>query len=239
MPRRRLPNRATAGGVQGGAATEQAETSAKATDPTLGEGTLSVAERSALLKYYYNVDNVASLTSSAYKLYKAVKHQHPTLTLDKCRFFLQTQSPYTLTAPRRTYIPRNPMEVYRCFDVLACDIMVLMQFTDANSPQRYCMLVVDVFSRYCWHFMLETRSAAEIVPKFEALLEELRPRLLKTTIYFDRESAIISRQFRQMLKKFDVQLQLSYSETKVSHAEILIRYLKRSLLHVSRVLNIY
>ena len=230
MPRRRLSNRTPAGGVQGGSTSAQAQASTETTDPTLGKGTLTGAERAALLKYYYNVDNVAALTSSVYKLYKALKPQHPTLTLDKCRFFLQTQSPYTLTAPRRTYIPRNPMEVYRCFDVLAGDIMVLMQFTDSTTPQKYCMLVVDVFSRYCWHFMLETRSAAEIVTKFEALLEELRPHLLKTTIYFDRESAIISRQFRQMLKKFDVQLQLSYSETKVSHAEILIRYLKRSLL---------
>ena len=198
-------------------------------DPTLGAGTLTRAERHLLLTYYYNLDNVAALTSSASRLYAALKQQHPTLTLKKCRFFLQSQSPYTLTAPHRRSVPRNPMEVYRTFDMLACDIMILRQFAESTAPEQYCLLVVDVFSRYCWPLMLETRSADEITRKFERLLERLRPRLLRTTIFFDQERAILSRQFRAMLRKFDVHLQLSYTVSKVSHAEVLIRYLKRSL----------
>ena len=122
------------------------------------------------------------------------------------------------------------MEVYRTFDMLACDIMILRQFAESTAPEQYCLLVVDVFSRYCWPLMLETRSADEITRKFERLLERLRPRLLRTTILFDQESAIVSRQFRAMLKKFDVRLQLSFTETKVSNAERLIRTLKRTLL---------
>ena len=122
------------------------------------------------------------------------------------------------------------MEVYRTFDCLAGDIMVLRQFADTSEKEIYCLLLVDVYSRHCWPLMLETRTADEITRKFERLLERLRPRLLRTTILFDQESAIVSRQFRAMLKKFDVRLQLSFTETKVSNAERLIRTLKRTLL---------
>jgi hypothetical protein len=198
--------------------------------PTLGAGTLTRDERARLLEHYYNIDNPAALTSSPRRLYKALRRQLPSLTVEKCRFFLQTQSPYTLTASRRTYIPRNRMEVYRCFDMLACDIMIMRKFFETTESECYCLLVVDVFSRFTWGLMLKTRTAQEITTAFEQLLEQLRPRLLRTTIYFDRESAIISSQFAKMIRKFDVQLQFSYTETKVSHAEILIRYLRRSLL---------
>jgi transposase InsO family protein len=122
------------------------------------------------------------------------------------------------------------MEVYRTYDCLAGDIMVLRRFAATTESEIYCLLLVDVFSRHCWPIMLETRSADEITRKFEALLERLRPHLLRTTILFDQESAIVSRQFRTMLKKFDVQLQLSYTVTKASNAESLIRTLKRTLL---------
>lgn len=197
--------------------------------PSLGAGTLTHDERNKLLEHYYNIDNPTALTSSAKRLYNALRAHIPSLTLAKCQFFLQTQSPYTLTAPRHTHIQRNPMEVHRCFDILAGDIMILRRFADTTEIEAYCLLIVDVFSRYAWYIILKTRTATEITEKFEKLLEELRPRLLKTTIFFDRESAIISRHFRTMLRKFDVQLQLSYTETKVSHAEVLIRYLRRSL----------
>ena len=226
--RRRRTDRANQRGGEGAPA-GNAPTN-DAADPTLGAGTLTRGERRVLLDYYYNLDNVAALTSSAQRLHRALKTRHPTLTLKKCQFFLQTQSPYTLTAPHRRSVPRNPMEVYRTFDMLACDIMILRQFTESTAAEQYCLLVVDVFSRYCWPIMLETRSADEITRKFEALLERLRPHLLRTTIFFDQERAIVSHQFRAMLKKFDVQLQLSYTESKVSNAEALIRYLKQTLL---------
>ena len=116
------------------------------TDPTLGDGRLTVAERDALLAYYYDVDQPHALTSSARHLYKSMKQRVPSLTLDKCRFFLQSQPPYTLTAPRRAPVPSNPMEVYRCYELLACDIMVLRQYSDRADSLLYCLIVVDVFS---------------------------------------------------------------------------------------------
>ena len=200
-----------------------------AADPTLGEGRLTVHERDALLAYYYDVDKPYALTSSARHLYQAVRRRVPTLTLDKCRFFLQSQSPYTLTAPRRRAEPSNPMEVYRCYELLACDIMVLREYSDSSDSLRYCLLVVDVFSRYCWDLYLETRSAQEIVPKFDRLLESMKDRLLSTIVYFDQEGAIKGREFRAMLKRHNVTLQLSFTKTKVSNAERLIRTLKKSL----------
>ena len=202
---------------------------AAAADPTLGEGRLTVHERDALLAYYYDVDKPYALTSSARHLYQALRQRVRTLTIDKCRFFLQTQSPYTLTAPRRRNEPSNPMEVYRCYELLACDIMVLREYSDSSDTIRYCLLVVDVFSRYCWDLYLETRSAEEIVPKFDDLLKSMGDRLLSTVVYFDQEGAIKGKAFRAMLKRHNVLLQLSYTKTKVSNAERLIRTLKKSL----------
>ena len=199
------------------------------TDPTLGDGRLTVAERDALLAYYYDVDQPHALTSSARHLYKSMKQRVPSLTLDKCRFFLQSQSPYTLTAPRRAPVPSNPMEVYRCYELLACDIMVLRQYSDSADSLLYCLVIVDVFSRYCWDLYLKTRSAQEIVPAFDHLLESMQPRLSSTIVYFDQEAAIKGHAFREMLKRHKVMLQLSYTKTKVSNAERLIRTLKKSL----------
>ena len=209
---------------------QQQPTKSKKDDPTLGSGRLTVAERNALLTYYYNVDKPFALTSSAHKLYMAMRLRIPTLTIDKCRFFLQSQSPYTLTAPRRRPEPSNPMEVYYCYELLACDIMVLREYSDSSDTLRYCLLVVDVFSRYCWDLYLETRSAQEIVPKFDNLLSSMHNRLRSTIVYFDQEAAIKGHEFRAMLKKHGVILQLSYTKTKVSNAERLIRTLKKSLL---------
>ena len=92
-----------------------------------------------------------------------------------------------------------------------------------NAPERYALIVTDVFTKFCWLRMLETRSADEITRCYESILEEIRPHLLKTTLLWDQEGGVQSAQFRAMLKKFDVQLQFSYTETKASNAEILIR----------------
>ena len=199
-------------------------------DPTLGAGRLTATERDALLAYYYDVDQPYALTSSAHQLHQAMRQRIPSLTIDKCKFFLQSQSPYTLTAPHRRPEPSNPMEVYRCYELLACDIMVLREYSDSSDTLRYCLLVVDVFSRYCWDLYLKTRSAQEIVPKFDQLLESMGDRLLSTIVYFDQEAAIKGHAFRAMLKRHNVLLQLSYTKTKVSNAERLIRTLKKSLL---------
>ena len=212
---------------------QQPSTSTQPNDPTLGAGRLTINERDALLDYYYDVDRPYALTSSARHLYTALRRRVPSLTMDKCRFFLQSQSPYTLTAPHRRPEPSNPMEVHRCYDLLACDIMVLRQFADSQDTIRYCLLVVDSFSHYCWDLYLEQRSVPEVLPKFDRLLDSMQDRLLSTIIYFDQEGAIKSKAFRDMLRRHGVMLQLSYTKTKVSVAERLIRTLKKSLfLHV-------
>lgn len=201
----------------------------KEEEPSLGAGILTVRSRQQLIDYYYNVDNVASLTSSAHKLHLAIRKKFPHITLQQCKFFLQTQSPYTLTKTPHTYIKRNPIHVSRCFELLSCDILVMRQFADTTSPERYCLIVVETFSRFIWGLVLKTRTATEIVAKFRQLLTALKPKLLLTTIFFDRESAIKGSQFRDMLKEFNVHLLLSHSPTKVSHAEAAIRTLKRSV----------
>lgn len=93
--------------------------------------------------------------------------------------------------------------------------MVLQQYSDSEDTVKYCLLAVDVFSRYVFDLYLETRSAHELVPAFERLLVRLRPRLLSTIVYFDQESSVKGHEFRAMLKRHNVLLQLSYTKTKV------------------------
>lgn len=113
-------------------------------DPTLGPGIISRAERDTLLAYYYNIDEPYALTSSPRRLLRALQRRLPDLTLRKCRFFLQSQSPYTLTAPKRRPSPSNPMEVYRCFDVLACLRAMLSRYF------AFCLTIIhSTLAQHC------------------------------------------------------------------------------------------
>lgn len=201
--------------------------------PSLASSPLKKGEHDFLLKFYYfyyDLDNVGSFTGSAKKLYNATRALRPTLTLKKCKYFLQTQAIHTLTKTPRTFIKRNKIQVYKCYEQLSIDIMTLKQYLDSpKNDYRYAYIIVDTMSRFIWSILLRTRTSSEIVPAFRRFLTQIKPKLIKCTIHSDQESAIIGRDFRAMIKDFDVELKLSFTSSKVSHSERAIRTLRSTL----------
>jgi transposase InsO family protein len=120
--------------------------------------------------------------------------------------------------------PRRKVQVNHIDEIHAGDLMDFSKAALYYKRKRYTYVLVnvDVFSKFCWCFVIPNKSVGELKWAYEQIWKERKP----TKVWFDRERAIDSHEFEEFLAKNNVELYHTYSEIKCSVAERMIRTLK-------------
>ena len=177
-----------------------------------------------LAKTYYDIKNPAGF-ASVQKLQSAAESAgYENGTRVKVQKWLTQQETYGLTKPARRRFPRSPVLVAGLDSRWEADLMDLTSLAKYNDKFRYVLVVLDVFSRYCWTRTLKTKTSAEVAEAFVDIFKEGRQP--KDSLRTDKGMEFCGRKTRIVLKERGIHHILTYNETQAGYCERLIKTLK-------------
>lgn len=109
--------------------------------------------------------------SSAEKLYKRLKPDHPELTLKEVKEFVKKQFTSQVNAPIRKQKKFNSIVAYHVGECFQMDIMVYDRYAYHNY--KYILVIVDVYSRYAQARAMTSRTMATIMKNTKDITDEM------------------------------------------------------------------
>lgn len=131
--------------------------------------------------------------------------------------FLKSQRTYTIHRPKKVNFKTRAVVVFKPGVQFQADLVDLNSIKQYNDGNRFILNVIDCFSRKAYARAQKTKSASETTKSFADILEKgkVSPRLLQT----DRDPCFYSREFKKMLKKYNIHLFSTHTPVKCGIVE--------------------
>ena len=97
----------------------------------------------------------------------------------------------------------------------------MIKYSKVNRGYKYIFTNIDIFSKYAWSFLLETKNIKDIKPCFEKIFKERKPKY----IWSDQESAFFSKEMLKFFEDNNVKIYHTHSNLKA----VIIERFNRSL----------
>ena len=114
----------------------------------------------------------------------------------------------------------------KAFDVDQVWHLDLMEFTEvfarSNKDIKYCLVCIDVFSKFVWTHIMKHKSAEEFVNVLSIIFQKNKPSI----IYVDGEKGFWSNQNQQLMRSHNIDCLLATKVHGACVAERVIRSLK-------------
>lgn len=131
-----------------------------------------------------------------------------------------------LHRPTRKNYPRRRTIIKGLDDLWQADLAQLDQYARHNKGFKFILVVIDCFSKFVWCRPLKSKSAEDVTTAFTDILSEARkPRNLQT----DQGKEFYNSRFQKLMRTFKINHYNTFSITKASMAERVIRTLKEWL----------
>ena len=150
------------------------------------------------------------------------------LGANRLRRWLQNQAPYSLNRVYRPHaIERSRVIVAGRYDQFDADLADFRSLSEYNDGQNYLLIVIDVFSRFCWVEGLETKENVEVKEALERILARTGriPRRLRT----DNGKEFTTEAMQQFYTQYNITHFVAMNEVKANYAERVIKTLKSKL----------
>lgn len=175
----------------------------------------------ALTKIYYDPGKPGS-----YGGVEALKRASKKHSKRDVEAWLRAQNAYTLHKQVRRRFQRNKVLVTTIDEQFQADLVDLSNISEFNDGYKFLLVVIDVFSRFCWIRPLKNKSSASIIKAFTSIFESGRKCYVLQT---DKGSEFLNRQFKRFLKENDVRHFSTESDVKASMVERLNRTIKTKM----------
>ena len=186
-----------------------------------------------LAAIYFDPRNPASF-SGLEKIWRLIKKDKK-VSRQELKEWLLAQDTYTSYYPVRRKF-RRPKTISPYPNAIwGSDVAYMVAFSKNNDSYSYFTVFIDLFSLYAYAAPLKTLRGIEMVTVLKAIFERAKPEKLFT----DSGSEYKNRWVEKYLKSENVHHYTSNNETKVAHAERLIKTIKRKLLQYMNEKNSY
>lgn len=141
----------------------------------------------------YNENNYPSLE----KLYKLVKLDHPHISKNEVKSFLDNQLGEQLLKTTKNKSRKKLGKITATYEneMWQLDIFDLSKYGRYNSNHLYILAVVDVFTRKAYCQGMKNKDAPDCVRAFEQILKSAVP----DSLFSDNDSAFLSKSFVSLL----------------------------------------
>lgn len=107
-------------------------------------------------------------------------------------------------------------------DTWAIDLADMSRMED--DGYKYILVVVDIFSKYCWAIPLKNKTAETVLKGFKTILKNRKPNKIWSDLGSEFKSV-----FKSFCDKNNIKIYHTYGESKSVIAERMIRTLKKQL----------
>ena len=176
-----------------------------------------------LSKLYFNPSNEAGYGGVG-KLQKKSN-----LKLKNVSNWLEGQESYTLHKPIKYKFERRRTIVARPFDQAQMDLLDMSAYKNKNKGTKFLLVIVDIFSKYCWVRPLKNKTGEVVLKGLEFVLKDKYGKRIKS-IQSDKGTEFLNRKVQSFLQKKNIGFFTSENEDiKCSIVERLNRTLQTKL----------
>ena len=184
---------------------------------------LTESKRKYLADIYFSPSNPVAF-SGINKVWKYVRKDKK-VTKSELKEFLLEQDVYTSFQPHTRRFKRRKIVSPHPNAIFGSDVGYMTAFANDNNGYGYFVVFIDLFTRFAWTYPLKTLRGQEMTQTLSILFKDTKCEKLFT----DKGSEYMNKSVTALLKKEDVEHYTSLNETKVAHAERLIKHIKRKL----------
>ena len=175
-----------------------------------------------LTSIYYDPKQPASYAGPT-KLYKVVKAAGKKITLRQIREWLKGQETYTLHRQARRRFPRSRVIVGGLNSQADADLMDVGNLSKYNDGVKFVLVLIDIFSRFCWLEPLKSKQGVEVASAFKRIFDKGR---IIGKIRSDRGTEFSNKIVDAYLRSQGVEHFVTNNEVKANYAERLIKTIK-------------
>lgn len=132
-----------------------------------------------------------------------------------------------LYKPARKNFPRRRTVLKGIGDLWQTDLAEFIPYVRINRGHKYILFVIDCFSKFLWTEPLKNKSASEVVKAMTSIIKRAQttPRNLQS----DMGKEYYNSEFKNLMKKHNINHYSSYSVKKAAMAERVIRTIKTKI----------
>lgn len=128
--------------------------------------------------------------------------------------------------PARVNFKRRHVIIKGLNDLLQADLVEMIPYAKMNSGYKYILTVINVFSKYAWAIPVKNKTAKDVTNAMKNVLKNGDiPRNLQT----DLGKEFYNKEFKELMKKYNINHYSTYSTKKASIVERLNRTLKSNM----------
>ena len=123
---------------------------------------------------YYNPKHPAGY-SGVQRLYEAARREgFPKVKLSEVKKWALGEEVYGVMRTARRKFPRSSVVIAGLDHQFECDLMDYSRLRQHNKDYSFVLVVIDVFSRYCWTRPMVTKKGPETVKQLKDIFSEGR-----------------------------------------------------------------
>lgn len=112
-------------------------------------------------------------------------------------------------------------------DLAQADLMDMSKYKKFNKGYTYVLVVINCFSKFVYGEPLKTKSANEVTTAMQKILDRTFPMIKHVQV--DRGTEFYNTKFKDLMKKYNLNLYSVFTEIKASLVERVIRTLRKLL----------
>lgn len=134
-----------------------------------------------------------------------------------------------LHKPARRNFKRRKVVIRGLHDLFQADLVEMIPYSRVNRGFRYILVVINAFSKYVWAVPVKSKTGREVTDAMESVLIKTTttppPRNLQT----DMGREFYNKQFKDLMKRFNINHYSTFSTLKASIVERCNRTLKNRM----------
>lgn len=112
------------------------------------------------------------------------------------------------------------------YETLQIDLAEMGAHAQENKNFKYILVVIDIFSKFVWTAALKNKTSIDVTKAMHDILVKIPP---VKNIQSDAGKEFLNSNFQNLMKKFNVNHYTTFSKTKSSICERVIRTLKSKI----------
>lgn len=197
---------------------------------------LNSHKKKILEKVYRDVNSPGGFTGNVNKLFRAAREKNASITYKDVVDYLSSQRAYTLHKLQPLRFPRRKIIAAAPRIILTCDLADMTLLHSHNGGIKYILLCIDVFSRLMKAVGLVRKNSKSVLSALRNIIESPTFRGI-SRLHTDRGAEFYNRPLLNYLKKKNIKLYSTFSDTKAAIAERAIRTLKHRIYRYMTLTN--
>jgi hypothetical protein len=161
-----------------------------------------------------------------------IQHLLPHVSRAQAKRDLSRIDAYTLYYPARRRFKRRQIVAYRQYELLAADLISMLQHKRENSNHGYILLVICVFSKMIFLEPLKTKRPLDVIKAFDNVFKRMKPTRPVKLLHVDEGLEFFSKKMEAYFKRRGIHRYATHSGVKSSIAERAVRTVRTRLARI-------